>query len=410
LHADIAGSTALVQQDEDVAHKRIQDTFRRFSDTITKYHGQVRELRGDALLAEFERASDAATAALAFQADQSEFLAQLDDPILPKVRVGIAMGEVIVSDNAVTGEGVVLAQRVEQLAEPGGVCITGAIQEALPTRLPFDQNDLGEQQVKGFDNPVRVYTVGLKEGADLPEPTVVPESRKSKVAQFALVAAVVVLICGGGLLAWMQPWQPDFEPASVEKMALPLPDKPSIAVLPFDNYSDDQKVDFVASGLTEDLTTSLSKVPALFVIARNSAATYKGKPVSIKQVAEELGVQYVLEGSIQKADEELRINTQLVDALSGHHLWADRFDRPASDIFAVQDEIAKRVIVELQVELTEGVQAQIAARGTNNLIAWLLRVQGLSELWKWNREGHTRARELYKAAQATILPFIPRYF
>jgi TolB-like protein len=184
-------------------------------------------------------------------------------------------------------------------------------------------------------------------------------------------------------------------------MAFPLPEKPSIAVLPFNNYSDDTDLDFLASGLTEDLTTSLSKVPALFVISRNSAAAYGGGAANVKRVAEELAVQYVLEGSVQKAGEELRINTQLIDALSGHHIWAERIDRPASDVFAVQDEIVKRVIVELQVELTEGVQAQIAARGTNNLDAWLLRVQALGELWKWTPEGHVRARELFNAAHET---------
>ena len=150
LHADIAGSTALVQQDEHLAHERIQDAFRRFSDTIEKYQGRVRELRGDALLAEFERASDAVTATLAFQANHSEHNAQLNDNIRPTVRVGIALGEVIIADNTVTGAGVVLAQRVEQLAEPGGVCITGAISEALPQRLPFDQENVGEQRLKGI--------------------------------------------------------------------------------------------------------------------------------------------------------------------------------------------------------------------------------------------------------------------
>ncbi|MDJ0958353.1 MAG: adenylate/guanylate cyclase domain-containing protein, partial [Arenicellales bacterium] len=398
LHADIAGSTVLVQQDEDVAHKRIQDTFRRFSDIITQYHGHVRELRGDALLAEFERASDALTAALVFQKEQSDYIAQIDDDILPTVRVGIAMGEVIIADDTITGEGVVLAQRVEQIAEPGGVCITGAIQEALPTRLPFDQGDLGEQQVKGFDNPVRVYTVKLKEGADLPEPTVVSESRKSNVAQFALVAATVVLICGGALLAWVQPWQPDFEPASVEKMALPLPDKPSIAVLPFDNLSDDEKLDIFISGLTENITSALAKISGVFVVAGDSAATYKGKSINVKQVAEELGIQYVLEGSVQKSGDQLRITTNLVDAIKGHHLWAHRFDRPAEEVFAVQDEITKQVFIELQVELTEGEHARIAAGGTDSLEAWLLRIEAYNELIKWTRESHVRALELYRAA------------
>ena len=159
LHADIAGSTALVQQDEHLAHKRIQDTFRCFRETIDRYHGCVRELRGDALLADFERASDAVSATLAFQAEQSEYIDTLNDQILPTVRVGIAMGEVIIADNTVTGAGVVLAQRIEQLAEPGGVCVTAAIHEALPQRMPFDLENLCEQQFKGFDEKIRVYPI-----------------------------------------------------------------------------------------------------------------------------------------------------------------------------------------------------------------------------------------------------------
>ena len=150
LHADVAGSTALVQQDEQLAHERIQDTFRRFSDTIEKFQGHVQELRGDALLAEFERASDAVVAALAFQTEHANFLGHLDDDLKPTVRIGIAMGEVIIADNTITGAGVVLAQRIEQLAKPGGLCITGAIHEALPQRLPFDQRNLGDQVLKGF--------------------------------------------------------------------------------------------------------------------------------------------------------------------------------------------------------------------------------------------------------------------
>ena len=158
LHADVAGSTALVQQDERLAHERIQETFHRFSDIITQYHGRVRELRGDALLAEFERASDAVTAALAFQADQPSYLSQFNDKILPTVRAGIAMGEVIIADNTVTGAGVVLAQRVEQLSEPGGVVIQSAAYETIPGRFPFEYKDQGEHEVKGFDKPVRAYS------------------------------------------------------------------------------------------------------------------------------------------------------------------------------------------------------------------------------------------------------------
>lgn len=171
LHADVAGSTQLVQQDEQLAHERIQATFRRFGDTIARYHGRVQELRGDALLADFERASDAVTAALAFQANQAEQNKQIEDDIRPTVRIGIAMGEVVIADRTVTGAGVVLAQRMEQLAEPGGVCHTGAIHESLPQRMPFDYESLGEREVKGFDDPVRVYKASLAEDRDLPKPS-----------------------------------------------------------------------------------------------------------------------------------------------------------------------------------------------------------------------------------------------
>ena len=170
LHADVVGSTALVQQDEQKAHERIHDSFIRFEATISSYHGQVRELRGDALLAEFERASDAVSASLAFQSEQFDHNAQLDDEIRPVLRVGVAMGEVIIADNTITGEGVVLAQRLEQLSPPGGLCITPAIREALPKRLPFELENQGEQRLKGFDEPIGVYRVSLKSGENVPVP------------------------------------------------------------------------------------------------------------------------------------------------------------------------------------------------------------------------------------------------
>jgi len=352
LHADVAGSTRLVQQDEHLAHERIQAIFRRFSDTIGQYHGQVRELRGDALLAEFERASDAVTAALAFQSDHSEYIAQLTDTILPRVRVGIAMGEVVVADDTITGAGVVLAQRVEQLAESGGICITAAIHESLPQRLPFAQESLGEQEVKGFTESVRVYSVRLKDGSELPAPTEVSKPRMAPITRWVTVAASVFVICGGVLLAWYQPWKPDFEPASVEEMTFPLPDKPSIAVLPFTNMSDDTKQEYFVDGMTEDLITDLSKLKGLFVIARNSTFSYKGKIVKVKQVAKELGVRYVLEGSVRRAGNEVRINAQLIDASSEGHLWAERYDGSLQDIFALQDKVTKKIVAALAVNLT----------------------------------------------------------
>ncbi len=335
LHADISGSTALVQQDEHLAHERIQDAFRRFSKTIEKYQGRVCELRGDALLAEFERASDAAAAALTFQIDHNDHNAKLSGNIRPTIRVGIALGEVVIADNTVTGAGVVLAQRVEQLAEPGGVCITGAISEALPQRLPLEHEDLGEQQVKGFDKPVHVYRIKLSPGESIPPPQESSQLETSPRKWGLNVAvAVIVLVVAGGAAYWFKPWVPE---------ATVIADAPSIAVLPFDNMSSDVGLDYFSDGITEDIITELSKNPDIKVIARNSSFTYKGKTVKAQQIGNELGVRYVLKGSVRKQGDKVRITAQLIDANSDLHVWADRFDEEGTDIFAIQDRITKRI-------------------------------------------------------------------
>jgi adenylate cyclase len=357
LHADVAGSTALVQQDEQLAHERILDAFRRFSDTITQYHGHVCEIRGDALLAEFERASDAVTAVLAFQANHSDHNAQLDDNIRPTVRVGIAMGEVIIADNTVTGAGVVLAQRVEQLAEPGGLCITGAIYEALPQRLPFDHENLGEQLVKGFDEPIPVYRIELSSDESIPLPLPLPQVRSrnelsSRKRRLIAAVALTALVVGGTASYLFEPWAPGEEPASMDRMAFSLPEEPSIAVLPFDNLSGDPEQEYFADGMTDDLITDISKISGLFVIARNSVFTYKGQVVKIRQVAEELGVRYVMEGSVQRVGNQVRINAQLIDATSGGHVWAERYDGSLDDVFSMRDRITREIVTALSVTLT----------------------------------------------------------
>ncbi len=227
LHADVVGSTALVQQDKELAHERIQDTFQRFCDTIEKYKGHVLELRGDALLAEFERASDAVTAALSFQVDHAYHNVRLKDDLRPTVRVGIAMGEVVIADSTATGAGVVQAQRVEQLAYPGGVCITAAMYEALSKRLPFDLESLGEQALKGFDDPVRVYRVELSPGELIPPPQH-KSQRESLQKPWRLIVAitVVLLMMAVGTAYWFKPTVPQETSASSERIAFPLHDKP----------------------------------------------------------------------------------------------------------------------------------------------------------------------------------------
>jgi adenylate cyclase len=393
LHADVVGSTRLVQKNESLAHARIQDAFRRFSSTIEAYNGVTHELRGDALVAEFARASDAVAAGLAFQIENTESNARLEDDLQPQLRIGVSLGEVVIADNTVTGAGVVLAQRVEQLAEPGGVCITGAIHEAVPQYLPLDYSDLGKREAKGFDEPVQVYSASVKAGEQVPssEPAVSREAHPRKPKRLWTASAIALLIVVGGALAWWQPWKPREEPASIEHMAFPLPDKPSIAVLPFTNMSGDSEQEYFVDGITEDLITDLSKLSGLFVIARNSTFTYKNKPVKVRQVAEELGVRYVLEGSVRRAGDQVRINAQLIDATTGGHLWAERYDGSLTNVFALQDKVTQKIVVALAVTLTVDEVALRTQKETNNPEAYDAFLEGWTRFRQYTPEDFAKA-------------------
>ena len=208
------------------------------------------------------------------------------------------------------------------------------------------------------------------------------------------------MVVAGGALWWFKPWAPEFERASVERMAFPLPEKPSIAVLPFENLSGDPQQDYFSDGITETIITELSKVSNMFVIARNSVFTYKGKPVKVQQVAEELGVRYVLEGSFQRADDSVRITAQLVDALTGHHMWAERYDRELEDIFALQDDITQNVVTALEVTLTEGEQARVWRRHTNNPEAYQYFLRGMEHMRRFTEADNAQAQRLFEKAVA----------
>ena len=366
IHADVEGSTTLVQRNETLAHQRIQAAFQLFSETIGAYGGIAREIRGDALVAEFERGSDAVSAALSFQADQAHHNSGLHDDLIPIVRIGIAMGEVIVADNTVTGSGVVLAQRVEQLASPGGVCITAALHESLPRQMPFDLADLGDQVLKGFDDPVHVYRVELSSGSSIPSPQRQYQRKTSQNLWNGMVAFAIAVVLAVGIAYWFKSTAPEKEPASIERMAFQLPDKPSIAVLPFTNLSDDTQQEYFVDGMTEDLITDISKLSGLFVIARNSVFTYKGKAVKVRQVAEELGVRYVMEGSARRVGNQVRVNAQLIDATTGGHIWAERYDGSLDDVFSMQDKIIKNIVAALSVTLGGQENGSLFQSETNN--------------------------------------------
>ncbi len=354
VHADVVGSTALVQLDESLAHQRIQDTFRRFAETIAAHGGIAHEVRGDALVAEFSRASDAVGASTAFQIANTTHNEELPDEVRPVVRIGISMGEVVIADHTITGEGVVLAQRLEQLAEPGGVCIQGAAYETVPKRLAFAYENLGERELKGFHEPIRVYAVKQQSQASA------PPQRKAAA--------------------------PD------------LADNPSIAVLPFVNMSGDQEQEYFADGITEDIITELSKIPGILVISRNSTFTYKGKAAKAQDICRDLGVRHVLEGSVRKAGQQVRITAQLIDGLSGGHLWAERYDRALADVFAVQDDVTEKIVRALEVKLVANVQGRPARVETDNPEAYDCVLRGREQYRLYSKDGNLNARRLYEKA------------
>ena len=350
VHADVVGSTSLVRLDETLAHARFQDVFRRFSESIVRHDGITHEIRGDALIAEFSKASDAVSAAAEFQNANREYNRSLEDELRPQLRIGIAMGEVVIADNTVTGEGIVLAQRLEQLAMADGICIQGAVRDTLPRRLAGDLENLGDQSVKGFDEPVRAYAINPEAG------------RQSN---------------------------PQNEANADFGTRLELPSKPSIAVLPLNNMSKDSEDEFFADGISEDIITELSKFRNFFVIARNSSFSFKDEALTIKEIGARLGVRYVVEGSVRKAGSRVRITAQLIDAIEDNHLWAERYDRDLEDIFAVQDEVTKAIVTAIEPQLASSERQRARRKPTASLDAWECYQRGLGYMFTYSHTSET---------------------
>jgi TolB-like protein/class 3 adenylate cyclase len=344
LSADVKGYSQLMGEDEEATVRTITAHRKVITSVIQKYRGRVVDSPGDNILAEFVSVVDAVQSAVEIQEVVRAKNAELPDERRMEFRIGINLGDVIQEGERIYGDGVNIAARVEGLADPGGICVSGSAYEQIENKLALGYDYIGEHTVKNIVKPIRVYKVPT--GPETLQ-KVTEEGRPAPGWQRAALAVVIaLLVVAGGVAIWKsyRPSTPPTEVASVEKMAFPLPDKPSIAVLPFDNLSGDPEQEYFSDGLTEEIISALGSVPRLFVIARNSTFTYKGKPVKVQQVAEELGVRYVLEGSVRKAGDKIRISAQLIDALNGHHLWAKRYDRNLSDIFAVQDEITKEIM------------------------------------------------------------------
>ncbi len=363
LAADVAGYTHRMEEDTEGTVAAWKEARSKIIDpTISAHSGRTVKLTGDGFLAEFPTVLAAVDCAVAMQ----EGLAAC--PL--EFRIGVNLGDIIDDGEDIHGEGVNIAARIEALAEPGGICLSGGVFDQVRNRLDHRVEDLGEHEVKHVSAPVRVYRVVLDDRAvaEITPAAQEPAKRFPRQRVFAAAAAVLLVAAVGGIL-WWQPWATNFELASLEKMALPLPDKPSLAVLPFTNLSNDPDQEVFVDGLTEDLITDLSKISGLFIIARNSTFVYKGKPVEVRAVAETLGVRYVLEGSVRRVGDQLRVNAQLIDATTGGHLWADRFDGEVTNIFAVQDEFVLKIVEALAVELPESEKSEINLGKTDNIEA-----------------------------------------
>ncbi len=351
LSADAVGYSRLMEEDEASTIRILEESKGLMSELIEQFKGRVVDASGDNLLAEFGSVVDATECAVKIQQELKTKNAELPDNRKMEFRIGVNLGDVVEKADRIYGDGVNIAARVEGLAEPGGICISGRVYDQVENKLDLGYEYIGERTVKNIKKPLRVYRVGM-------ETRSVAEVRK----------------------------------------AFDLPEKPSVAVLPFVNMSRDSDQEYFSDGITEDLITDLSKISGLFVIARNSVFTYKGKAVKVQEVSQDLGVRYVLEGSVRKSGERVRITAQLIDATTGGHLWAERYNRDLKDIFAVQDEVTQQIISALKVKVEKVEQERALRKETANLNAFDYNLRGWWYYHRFTRDTNDKAREMFEKA------------
>jgi adenylate cyclase len=352
LAADVVGYSTLMEKDEAGTYARLRAGRKElFEPEIHRHHGRIFKLMGDGMMAEFGSIVDAVECAVALQRGLAQRNSSLPEAERIEVRIGVNQGDVIVEGEDRYGDGVNIAARLEQIAEPGSVYVSGKVVKEVERRLALGFKAVGQQKMKNLVDPVEVYRV-IVDGAETFEPK--PGQKRKAPAWTWLAAAVLLMaiLAGGGAYTLLRPAPP--EPGKEQAGAPPVADKSSLAVLPFSNMSDDPQQAYFADGIAEDLMTDLSHVDGLFVIARHSAFAYKGRDVDVREIGRELGVRYVVEGSVRRAGEQIRINVQLVDAATGGHEWAERYDGSMADIFALQDHVTKSVVDELRTRLATG--------------------------------------------------------
>jgi adenylate cyclase len=353
LSADAVGYSRLMEKDEESTIRTLADHKELMANLIQQYRGRVVDAPGDNLLAEFGSVVDATECAVKIQQELKTKNAELPDDRKMQFRIGVNLGDVVEDGERIYGDGVNITARVEGLAEGGGICISGTVYDQVKNKLNVGFVDLGEQTVKNISTPVRAYRIQ-------PDP---PTSSPHLAAQQES-----------------------------------LPDKPAIAVLPFVNMSSDPEQEYFSDGITEDLITDISKISGLFVIARNSTFPYKGRSVDVRQIANDLGVRYVLEGSVRKAAGKVRINAQLIDSTTGTHLWAERYDGSLEDIFALQDEITAKIVSGLEVNLTVVERKRAGHKFTTNVDAYDLSLRGRTEFHRFTETANAEAKRNFERA------------
>ncbi len=368
LSADVEGYSRLMDDDEETTIRTLTDYREAMSNLIQQFRGRVVDATGDNLLAEFASAVDAVNCAVEIQRQLAERNAGLSDDRKMHFRMGVNVGDVVEEEDRIYGDGVNIADRVQGLAEAGGICISGSVYDHIENKLDLGIDFLGEQEVKNIAKPVRVYSVRMEHG----------EQRLS----------------GGG-------------ERSAAGKAPALPDRPSIAVLPFDNLSDDPDQVHFVDGIVDDIITELSRIPYIFVIARTTSFTYKGKSVDIRQVGRELGVRYVLEGSVRKVSDRVRISAQLIEAATGNHIWAERYDPNLEDIFSVQDEITAQVAGSIHPELLAAEVRHAQQKPTESLDVWNYAVRGRWHVLRLTPEDNAKAKRLFGKALDLEPNYVP---
>ena len=337
LAADVVGYSRLMEADEAGTFARLKSLRRELIEPVLREHGgRFVDLKGDGAIVEFTSVTSAVEAAVAIQRAMRDRDPELPEDRRIRYRIGINLGDVIIDGDTIQGDGINVAARIEALCEPGGVWVSRSVHNQVKGKLDLEFAATGLHQVKNISEPIQVYRVQMTPSVSGRAPET---SGRGALARRWVVFASLTLLVLVGIAGWVRPWQPAVEAASLERMAFPLPNKPSIAVLPFKNMSGEAEQEYFVDGLTDDLITDLSKFSGLFVIARNSVFELKGRDVKVHEAAERLGVRYVVEGSVRRAGTEVRVNVQLVDATTGGQLWAERYDGSLDDIFAVQDQV-----------------------------------------------------------------------